>query len=161
MTADVIFVQRTMRPPSTVLVKRGRDATDCFDYCKEVGCDIWGLLLSMESDGNEPVGMWLPTVLRRPGTSEYVQGIEVSVERARHAPTGLDMIELPACEYLRFQGEPFAEEDYAQAVCQVRAAIDKYVPETIGYQWDDTNPIIQLEPRGRRGYIELRPVRLL
>ena len=27
------------------------------------------------------------------------------------------------------------------------------------YSWDDSNPRIQLEPRGNRGYIELRSVK--
>lgn len=29
----------------------------------------------------------------------------------------------------------------------------------IGYQWDDSNPKIQLEPIGTRGYIELLPIK--
>ena len=37
--------------------------------------------------------------------------------------------------------------------------MDGYDPSIIGYRWDDENPRIQLEPRGRRGYIELRAVR--
>ena len=40
-------------------------------------------------------------------------------------------------------------------------AADKYDPALIGYRWDDSQPRIQLEPRGERGYIELRPVRPL
>ena len=59
----------------------------------------------------------------------------------------------------RFQGEPFAEEDYCKAIEAVEAAMDRYDPSVIGYAWDDTNPRIQLEPRGERGYIELRAVR--
>ena len=34
-----------------------------------------------------------------------------------------------------------------------------YDPAYLGYRWDDENPRIQLEPRGARGYIELRAVR--
>ncbi|MDY4429676.1 MAG: AraC family transcriptional regulator, partial [Evtepia sp.] len=39
--------------------------------------------------------------------------------------------------------------------------MDRYDPSFLGYQWDDTVPRIQLEPRGERGYIELRGVRPL
>ena len=39
--------------------------------------------------------------------------------------------------------------------------MDRYDPALIGYQWDDREPRIQLEPRGQRGYIELRAVRPL
>ena len=37
--------------------------------------------------------------------------------------------------------------------------MDSYDPAYLGYRWDDENPHIQLEPRGGRGYIELRAVR--
>ena len=63
--------------------------------------------------------------------------------------------------YMVFQGEPFAEEDFEEAILQVWEAIKKYNPETICYCWDDTNPRIQLEPRGERGYIELVAVKAL
>ena len=36
-----------------------------------------------------------------------------------------------------------------------------YDPTLYGYAWDDENPRIQLEPRGERGYIELRAVKPL
>ena len=60
-----------------------------------------------------------------------------------------------------FQGEPFAEEDYREAILAVQQAMDRYAPEAIGRAWDDSQPRIQLEPKGSRGYIELRAVRPL
>ena len=42
---------------------------------------------------------------------------------------------------------------------RVQQAMDSYDPEVHGYEWDEENPRIQLEPRGERGYIELRAVR--
>ena len=62
---------------------------------------------------------------------------------------------------MMFQGEPFAEEDFGEAIGQVWEAIKKYNPETVGYRWDDKNPRIQLEPIGERGYIELVAVKAL
>ncbi len=47
------------------------------------------------------------------------------------------------------QGEPFAEEDYCEAIASVQRSMDKYEPSVIGYEWDNENPRIQLEPRGR------------
>ena len=41
----------------------------------------------------------------------------------------------------------------------MQAAMDSYDPSVIGYRWDDESPRIQMEPRGQRGYIELRAVR--
>ena len=69
------------------------------------------------------------------------------------------MIHLPEAEHLMFQGQPFREEDYCQAIQAVQHAMDRYDPAAIGYRWDDENPRIQLEPRGERGYMELRAVR--
>ena len=62
-------------------------------------------------------------------------------------------------EYLQFQGQPFCEEDYCEAIHTVQVFMDSYDPAYLGYRWDDENPRIQLEPRGQRGYIELRAVR--
>lgn len=58
-----------------------------------------------------------------------------------------------------FQGEPFEEENFSEAIGQIWDAIKKYNPQSIGYDWDDSNPRIQLEPIGTRGYIELHPVK--
>ena len=48
---------------------------------------------------------------------------------------------------------------FCAAFCAVQHAMDGYDPTTIGYEWDDDNPRIQLEPRGERGYIEMRAVK--
>ncbi|MGI6110123.1 MAG: hypothetical protein ACOYB8_09840 [Eubacteriaceae bacterium] len=105
--------------------------------------------------------MWLPLRYRKPGTSEYVQGVEKPLNYDGEVPEDFDVIELPAAHYLMFQGEPFDEEDYCEAICALQDAAGRYDPAGIGYQWDSDNPRIQLEPRGERGYIELRPVKPL
>lgn len=56
-------------------------------------------------------------------------------------------------------GEPFEEENFATAIQAVQAAMDKYNPGSQGYEWDDSNPRIQLEPIGEIGYVELRAVK--
>lgn len=149
-----VFIQVVEKPARKVLIKRGVKAEEYFSYCGEVGCDIWGLLLSMSSKANEPVNMWLPDKYIKPNTSKYVQGVEVELDFQGIIPEGFDIIELPACKYLKFQGEPFAEEDFEQAIIDVWKSIEKFQPESLGYAWDKENPRIQLEPRGDRGYIE-------
>ena len=158
-TVKSVFVQVIDKPKRKVLIKRGVQAMDYFAYCEEVGCDVWGLLQSIPSISGEPVCLWLPAVYKTAGTSEYVQGVEVSADYDGIVPEGFDVIALPAAKYLMFQGEPFAEEDYAQAIEDVKAAIEKYSPSVVGYSWDNTNPRIQLEPIGARGYIELLPIK--
>ena len=154
-----VFIQIIRKPQRKVIIKRGTNADDYFNYCDEVGCDVWGTLLSMDSLCGEPVCMWLPEKYRAPGTSVYVQGVEVSCDYAGVIPEGFDVIALPEAEYLMYQGEPFCEEDYCEAIASVQCAMDRCEPSVIGYEWDDENPRIQLEPKGERGYIELRAVK--
>ena len=154
-----VFVQVIEKPERKVIIKRGKEATEYFKYCEEVGCDVWGLLCSMKSISGEPVCLWLPKEHIIAGTSEYVQGVEVATDYSGEIPEGFDVIELPKCKYIMFQGEPFEEENYGEAIQQVWDAIKKYNPQMIGYDWDNSNPRIQLEPIGTRGYIELCPVK--
>ncbi len=154
-----VFIQVIEKPARKVIIKRGINASDYFTYCEEVGCDVWGLLQSIKSISDEPVALWLPSAYRMPGMSEYVQGVELAADYDGVIPEGLDVIELPAAKYLMFQGEPFAEEDYCQAIEEIWTATKKYDPSVIGYSWDKTNPRIQLEPIGTRGYIELLAIR--
>lgn len=159
MGARNVFIQVIDKPKRKVIVKRGKTATEYMKYCEEVGCDIWGLLVSMKSLCGEPVCLWLPEAYIKPGTSQYVQGVEVAEDDTGEIPDGFDVIELPKAQYLMFQGEPFQEEDYQQAIAEIWGAEKNYAPSLIGYQWDDANPRIQLEPIGTRGYIELVPIR--
>ena len=152
-----IFIQLIEKPKRKVIIKRGIKAKDYFSYCDEVGCDVWGLLRSIK--GGEALCLWLPEKYVVPGTSEYVQGAEVDFDYSGTVPEGFDIIELPQCKYLMFQGEPFEEINYCEAIEQVWEAIKKYDPKLIGYEWDKENPRIQLEPIGTRGYIELLPVK--
>ena len=158
MKTNNIFIQVIHKPARKILCKRGIKAEDYFPYCEEVGCDVWGLLLSMDSLCGEPVSLWLPEQYKKPGTSTYVQGVEVDKDYHGTVPEGFDVIDLPEADYLMFQGEPFAEEDYCDAIMAVQQAMGNYEPAVIGYAWDDNNPRIQLEPRGNRGYIELRAI---
>ena len=92
--------------------------------------------------------MWLPEKYKKPNTSTYVQGVEVETDYMGMIPEGFDTIHLPEAEYLQFQGQPFCEEDYCEAIHTVQVFMDSYDPAYLGYRWDDENLRIQLEPRG-------------
>ncbi|SCY12993.1 AraC-type DNA-binding protein [Lachnospiraceae bacterium XPB1003] len=154
-----VFIQVIEKPARKVIIKRGIKATEYFSYCEEVGCDVWGLLRSIKSISGEPVCLWLPKELRKPASNEYVQGVEVEADYNGQIPEGFEIIDLPSSTYLLFRGEPFKDEDYAVAINEIWDAEKKYNPEFIGFEWDDKNPRIQLEPVGKRGYIELVPVK--
>lgn len=154
-----VFIQLIEKPERKVMIKRGIKATEYFAYCEEAGCDVWGLLRSIKSISGEPVCLWLPKAYIKPGTSEYVQGVELPSDYSGEIPEGFEIIELPAAKYLMFQGEPFAEENYMDAILEIQNAVDKYDPSVIGYSPDPENPRIQLEPVGTRGYIEMIAVK--
>lgn len=154
-----VFIQLIEKPARKVILKRGIKANDYWSYCNEVGCDVWGLLTSIKSISGEPICLWLPKQLRKPVTNEYVQGVEVELDYSGTIPDGFEIIELPPATYILFRGEPFEEEHFEDAIREIWVAEEKYNPEFLGYEWDDKNPRIQLEPIGERGYMELVPVK--
>lgn len=157
---ETVFVQVLDRPARRMIVKRGRNASDYFNYCEEVGCDVWDKLAAIPEAVQEPLGMWLPDSMRPAGTSKYVQGVEVPAGYQGAIPDGFEAMELPACKMMVFQGPPFADRDFEQAISSLWDVMSSYRPQTCGFDWaDDDGPRFQLKPEGYRGYIEGRPVR--
>lgn len=66
MSEKNVFIQVIDKPKRKVIVKRGKTATEYWKYCEEVGCDIWGVLVSMKSLCGEPVCLWLPKEYIKP-----------------------------------------------------------------------------------------------
>jgi len=159
---NTIFVQVVKRPERKLILKRGVKATDYFAYCDEVGCDVWNVLAGIKQAIYEPIGMWLPENMRKSGTSEYCQGVEVPLNYAEPLPEGFELIPLPACMMMIFQGQPYDDSNFQQAIGDLWEAMKHYKPEIYGFRWaDEDGPRFQLEPQGYRGYIEGRPVRAL
>jgi AraC-like DNA-binding protein len=159
---NTIFVQVVKRPARKLILKRGIKAEDYFAYCDEVGCEVWDVLTGIKHAIYEPIGMWLPDNLRPDGTSVYAQGVEVPLSYAEPLPAGFEMITLPACMMMIFQGQPYDDNDFQQAIGDLWEAMKNYKPEIYGFRWaDEDGPRFQLEPQGYRGYIEGRPVRPL
>jgi AraC family transcriptional regulator len=159
-TPSVVFVQVIERPVRKLILKRAATAEDYFAYCEEVGCDIWGLLCSVKEALYEPIGMWLPKQLRPAGTSLYAQGVEVPADYSGEVPEGLEVIDLPPCKMMVFQGQPYDDEYFEDAITELWEVMKTFNPELYGYQWaDEDAPRFQLAPQGYRGYIEARPVR--
>lgn len=154
-----IFIQLVEKPERKAIIKRSPSADDYFTYCEQVGCEVWGILLSMVEKESEPMGIWLPKNMTPPACGSYVQGVEKPLDFAGEIPAGFEVITLPAAKYLMFCGEPFAEEEYESAISAMWEAEKKYDPAVIKMSWDNANPKMQLEPVGNRGYIELLPVK--
>ncbi len=159
-SSQVVFVQVVDRPARKMILKRGKRATHYFEYCEEVGCQVWEQLGQIKAAIHEPMGLWLPKALIRRGTSLYAQGVEVPADYSGPVPEGFDLIDLPPCTLMVFQGPPFDEKNFEQAIASLWDIMKTYQPELYGYEWDDAAaPRFQLEPVGYRGYMEGRPVR--
>jgi AraC-like DNA-binding protein len=160
--ANTIFVQVVERPARKLILKRGIKAENYFEYCDEVGCEIWDILSGIKEALYEPIGMWLPDNLRKPGTSKYAQGVEMPLNYKGTVPEGYELIELPSCKMMVFQGQPYDDEKFEQAIGDLWDVMKTYDPELYGFAWaDEDGPRFQLAPMGYRGYIEARPVRQL
>ena len=159
METKTVFVQLLHKPERKTIVRRGIKAEDYYQYCEEVGCDVWGLLASIKSINGEPYAYWLPKSLIKPGTSKYIQGVEVEPGYSAPLPEGLEMTSMPESDYLLFQGEPYDDCDFEEAIGELWRAIEKYDPSRMGLEWNPNAPKIQMEPLGNRGYMELHPVR--
>ena len=159
---NTVFIQVVDRPARKLIFKPGVKATHYYEYCEEVGCDVWDVLSGIKEAIYEPIGMWLPDNLRRPGTSVYAQGVEVPADYAGKVPEGYELMDLPPCKIMVFQGQPYDEEKFEEAIGDLWEVMKKYNPELYGFKWaDEDGPRFQLAPMGYRGYIEARPVRQL
>jgi AraC-like DNA-binding protein len=157
---NTIFVQVIERPERKFLCKRAKTATEYFGYCDEVGCDVWGLLTSVKEALYEPVGAWMPENMRPEGTSEYVQGVELPKDYSGNVPDGFELVDLPACKLMVFQGQPYDDADFENAIDDMWEVMKNYKPEIYGFKFaPEDAPRIQLTPQGYRGYIEALPVR--
>ena len=159
---NTVFVQVVDRPERRMILKRGIKAKDYYEYCEEVGCDVWPELCGIREAVQEPMGLWLPEGMIPEGTSKYVQGVEVPMDYSGGIPEGYETAVLPPCKMMIFQGPPFKDEDFEEAIGSLWQIMEEYHPEFYGFAWaDEDAPRFQLAPVGERGYIEGRPVRVV
>ncbi|NIM22463.1 MAG: helix-turn-helix domain-containing protein [Armatimonadetes bacterium] len=166
--SNTIFIQVVDRPARKLILKRGKKATQYFEYTDEVGCDVfeawWEALGNIKEALYEPIGVWLPENLCKPDTSIYAPAVEVPADFTGEIPEGFEIIDLPPCKMMVFQGPPYEDvnDNYAPAGEKVKQAMRNYNPTIQGFEWaDQDGPRFQLAPMGYRGYIEARPVRQL
>ena len=163
---SVIFTQIVNRPLRKLILKRGIAADNYHDYCLEIGCGThdasaaWDVLTEIKEALYEPVGVWLPENMHPVGTGIYAHGVEVPEDYQGVIPAGFDVIELPACQMMVFQGEPYNDEIFEEAVGLCMEQIKRFNPEVYGFEWaPELAPRMQLAPEGWRGYIEMLPVK--
>ena len=134
--SKIVTVTVVERPARKLILQRAKKTTggNYFDYCEEMCCE-WHELLNNISEKLDSVALLtLPTNLIKLGTTDTAAGIEVPMDYAKPIPTGYDIIDLPPCNMLFFQGMPFEDEkDYGQAIDIVEQAITSYQSEQEQY----------------------------
>jgi len=163
--STVVFTQIIERPARKLILRRSQSAAHYFAYMEEVGCgtpeypEPWEILCGIKEALYEPVGVWLPDAMRPEGTGVYAHGVEVPVDYTGEIPEGFDVLDLEACKLLVFQGEPYDDANFEEAVGAGMEQFEKFNPEVYGYRYaDELAPKMQLAPEGWRGYIEMRPI---
>ncbi len=158
---QIYFIQVIDRPARKLILRRGIKAYHYFEYLQEVEPNTNDELKKIKGNLYEPCGMWLPKSLRKPGTSEFVMGVEMPASYKGKAPKGFEIINLKPCQMMVFQGPPFEDiRESPKAIMKLWAMLETFKPETYGFAFaDEDGPRLQLEPQLGRGHIELLPVR--
>ncbi|MBN2238364.1 MAG: helix-turn-helix transcriptional regulator [Dehalococcoidales bacterium] len=157
---STVFVQVVDRPKRKFIYRPATRAEGYFEYCDEVECEFFDVLTGVKDALYEPIGAWMPENLRKSGESLYMQGVEMSEDYNGPLPEKCEIMDLPPCKMMIFQGQPYDDCDFQQAIGNLWEVMKTYNPEIYGFKYaDEDGPRFQLEPQGYRGYIEGRPVR--
>ncbi len=161
--AQIYFIQVVDRPARKLILKRGVKAYHYFEFLQEVGPNVNDQLKKIKGNLYEPCSMWLPKSLIKPGTSEFVMGVEMPASYKGKIPAGFEIIDLKPCQMMVFQGPSFGDIlESAKAIMRLWAMLETFNPELYGFAWaDEDGPRLQLEPQPQRGHIELLPVKQL
>jgi len=139
---DTQPIQRTMtvtgveRPARKLILLRSVKATEYFSFCEEMGCDWEGLFNSISEKFDTAALLTLPQNLIKEGTGNTAAGVEVPLDYIKTIPEGYEMIELPPCTMLYFQGAPFEDEnDFGEAIGLLWELMDAYDPKLYGFEY--------------------------
>ena len=116
-------ISRTMtvtaveRPARKLILIRSIKATEYFSFCEEMGCDWEGIFDSISEKFDSSALLTLSPNFINPGTGNTASGVHVPLEYNKPIPEGCEIIELPPCVMLYFQGAPFEDEnDFGEAI---------------------------------------------
>ena len=133
-TVTVTAVERPARKLALLRAK-STSGGDYFAYCEEMGCEWEGLLGSISEKFAPPALLTLPQNFVVSGASDTAAGVEVPADYAKPIPSEYDIIDLPPCTMLFFNGAPYEDEnDFCIAIDIVWEAVDNYNPDPYGWQ---------------------------
>ena len=162
-TQRTVTVTVIEKPACKMILKRGIKSTDYFSYCEEIGCDAWEILETVPRALDKVVFLELPVDMIKPGTSKAACGLEVPVDFDEKIPDGFEMVDLPSCMYMWFNGAPYEDENwYGEAHSELSRAIENYRPELYGYEFmKSLAPHFYYGTSAATGCREMIPVRRL
>lgn len=135
-------IKRTMtvtaldRPARKLILVRSVKATEYFSFCEEVGCDWEGIFNSISEKFDTPALLTLPQNHIKIGTGNIASGVEVPLDYNKPIPDGCDVIELPPCTMLYFQGASYEDEnDFGEAIGILWEVIASYDPMQYGWKY--------------------------
>ena len=132
-----VTVTAVKRPARKLILLRAKETKggDYFAYCEEMGCEWEGLLNSIAEKIAPAALLTLPQNLVVSSTSDTAAGVEVPADYGKAIPDGYDIIDLPPCTMLFFNGAPYEDEnDFCIAIDIVWEAVDSYNPDFYGWQ---------------------------
>lgn len=131
-----LTVTAVERPARKLILVRSVKATEYLSFCEEMGCDWDGLFNSISEKFDTPALLTLPPNLIKPGTGNTASGVEVPLGYNKPIPAGCDVIELPPCTMLYFQGAPFEDEnDFGEAIGLLWELMEAYDPKVYGFKY--------------------------
>jgi hypothetical protein len=160
-------ISRTMtvtaaeRPARKLILARSAKATEYFSYCEEVGCEWGGVFDSIAEKFDASALLTLPQNLIKAGTGNTASGVEVQLDYNKPIPAGCDVVEVPPCTMLYFQGAPFEDEnDFGEAIGALWEMMDAYDPALYGWQYaPELAPYFNFGAAAKTGARMARPVR--
>ena len=133
-TQRTVTVTIANKPDCKLILKRGVASEDYFAFCEEMGCDWWETLETIPGALDQVCFLLLPPQMSTPGTSKAAVALEMPADYSGEPPAGFELVDLPSCQYMWFQGAPYEDEGwYGYAHEEIDRAIANYQPERFGY----------------------------
>lgn len=159
-------ISRTMtvtavnRPVRKLILVRSVKATEYLSFCEEMGCDWEGIFNSIPEKFDSSALLTLPQNLIKPGTGDTASGVEVSLNYNKPIPDGCDVIELPPCTMLYFQGASYEDENaFSEAIGILWEVMDTYDPTRYGWKYaPESAPYFNFGAGAKTGAKMARPV---
>ena len=157
-TVTVTVVEK---PACRLILTRGKTSVDYFALCGEIGCDKEEMLETVPQTLDKVAYIELPPYLITPGTSKSAFGVEVPADFNGEIPEGFEVIDLPASQFMWFNGAPYEDENmWGVAHEELARAIGRYKPEMYGYEFAlDAAPHYFYGTSAATGCREMIPVR--